>query len=264
MLKIARIQMLVVAILLVLITAFAKAPHVQLLMGVLSGKRDYRAVPVQEFTAPAFCEPTVRIRVGSLSLCVPLPALPQNADQDDWGYWTDELIRLRYKGVTLFARAPRPDDLPRYADVLEPDYASEFADSITLIAAAYRADARSLRFSMSRQEARSLQQLLEVRRILHNGVERVEVVREGQLKGVLLIDPLEDGRRRMCLDYYAKDEQRSGMAILLVEPESEQAMDLARAMVGSFRLDHLPPPIAGSLGPESIPGQSVPHAPGRG
>jgi hypothetical protein len=105
---------------------------------------------------------------------------------------------------------------------------------------------------MSREEARSLQQLLEVRHILHSGVERVEVVREGRLKGVLLIEPFEDGRRRMCLDYYAEDEQRSGVAVLLLQPASEQAMWLARAIIGSFRLDDQPA-RPGSAGNKPLP-----------
>ena len=61
MLKLARLQILSVAALLGVVMASAKAPHVQLLIGVLSGQRNYRAIPVHEFTAAAFREPTLRL-----------------------------------------------------------------------------------------------------------------------------------------------------------------------------------------------------------
>jgi hypothetical protein len=117
-------------------------------------------------------------------------------------------------------------------------------DPAALRAAAYAAGSRDLSIWMSPSDVDTLTGLLEAKTMLCASATRVEWIRNSHLSGVLIIREREDAVY-MTLEYFSPVEGNGGpgdgpvggSATLVVDAADPRAMNLARALIGSFALD---------------------------
>lgn len=218
------------------VVAGVTSPQFQLRVGVASGQFQKLPARVSDFSPTEFDEETIPVQVGNLHFRVP-KALASNLNSDDGQRSDCAMLFSESAGFNFIVSRPAPNGLVFYRRALGLDI---FGDEVSLLAAAYGANPGEASLWMSRTRARELNTLLDVRKMLPAGVQRVEVIRGKGIKGIVCFKELEGNQTSVVFDYYSLDESLSGTVILTCNSSSQLTMTRVRALFSSFRFERAP------------------------
>lgn len=214
----------------VLLLVLLKLPHLLLAVSLASGQLDGKPIPVVNMPASKLPARTRELLCDDLGLEVPAETSvrPQPPDES-CGFL------LRLNGMVCRVMPPRHQSAGQDVDAVE--WGEEFnQDGIDWQAAVCARSARDFSFWMSSSQAESLRKQLEAKMFLSLFAERIEVVRNENLCGLLLMWGLDD-RPRMRLDYFTPDHRVSGVLLVALESATPEAIDTTRAIVSSLRIE---------------------------
>lgn len=214
----------------VLLLVLLKLPHLLLAVSLASGQLNGKPIPVVNMPASRLPARTHVLLCGDLRLEVPAETSVQPQPPDDsCGFL------LRLNGMVCRVMPPRHQSAGQ--DVDEMEWAEELnRHGIDWQAAVCAKSARDFSFWMSSSQVESLRKQLEARMFLSLFAERVEVVHNENLCGLLLMWDLDE-RPRMRLDYFTPDHRVSGVLLVALESATPEAVDTTRAIVSSLRIE---------------------------
>ena len=212
-----------------MILPLAKMPYVRLASQLASGQLDGSPVEIAEFASAAFDEPTVRVQCGDLAFDVPARA------RVDYKY-ADDLIGVSVDMDGLMCGTAPPREEPPGDTPSSLRWGMWGRSEIDRRIAVCRSSGGELSFWMSAAEVDELEARLAERRCVCLQADRVEVLRTSTLSGLFLSWP-GDGRMCLVFEYVTPDGETGGSAWFVLQPVSERSLALARAIVGSFRLE---------------------------
>jgi len=207
-----------------------KVPHMRLAAQLASGELDGRQVPVTDFVPARFDESAVSVRLGKLAFDVPLRARVEPASSDE-----SSGIRLELDGLKCRILPPR-HGFDVYGPGPRKSHATLGRDEIAREAFICGASGNDLSLWMNAAEARELQERLEAKPLYCLSADRVEVVRRETLSGLLLSSTIE-GLPRMIFAYVSVDNRLRGRVFLFADVGSTEAVEAARALVSTFRIE---------------------------
>lgn len=213
-----------------LLVVLLKLPHVLLAASLLSGQLHGQPTPVVDMPPLEFPTQTRLLPCGDLRLEVPVETSVEPQPPD-------ELYGLRLKLNGLECRIPPPRHQSDEQETEEINWNTEFnRRGIDWQASVCATSIEDFSFWMSPPQVESLRQQLEAKMYLSLFAERIEVVRNGSLCGLLLMWGLND-RPRMILEYFTPDHRISGGMLISLDAATPEAMDTARAIVSSLRVE---------------------------
>jgi hypothetical protein len=215
----------------------AEEPQLRLLANITAGALQTEAVPVGDFQPSAMPQAATTVRLGPLTFQVPAGALSAGPAEAVSAFVSADGLNALVLEPGNRSGSPTGDlDLSSLPDCLAGDPAA-------LLSAAYAARPQDLSVLMSASQVNTLHALLEAKTLLCIPATRVEVVRGSGLSGVVIIRQRGD-RVQIVLEYFSAARTRhatgrdfSGIAYMTVDPAKPEAMELARAIIGSFRID---------------------------
>jgi len=213
-----------------LLVVLLRLPHLLLAAGLASGQIDGRQIPIVNMTPLSFAAQTRVLPCGNLRLEVPDDAIiePQPPDES-CGF------HLKLRG--LECRVPPPRYQPDEQDTGTTDWSAELDRyGIDWQASVCAASSEDFSFWMSSRQAESLRQRLQAKMYLSLFAERIEVVRSESLCGLLVMWGLAD-QPRMRLEYFTPDRRTRGTLLITLGASTPEAMDMARAIVSSLRVE---------------------------
>jgi hypothetical protein len=215
-------------------------PQIRLRARIWAGELRGSATPVCDFKPVTAATDSPRIRLDRLSLRVPADAGCPTVQASEGCVLIkgDGLAGTIFRPVearVLLSPAEYPDP-SRLPTTLAHDPAG-------LRAAAYAASSQNLSIWMSSSEIESLTGLLQAKPMVCLLATRVERLRSPHLSGVLVVCE-QDEYVHLWLEYFSPPgTQRTnspdlgGIASLVVRAGDSRAMDVARAIIGSFEID---------------------------
>lgn len=209
--------------------ALAKMPYVRLASPLASGELGGRSVEVAEFASVPFDEPTVCVQCGDLAFDV-----PARAQIDD--KYAEDLIGVSVEVDGLMCGTGPPREEPSGETPTSLTGKARRQSEIDRRVAVCGSSGKELSFWMSPAEVDELEARLVERRFICLQADRVEVLRSSTLSGLFLSWP-GDGRTCAVFEYVTPDGKIGGSACFVLKPSSERSLALARAIVGSFRLE---------------------------
>lgn len=210
-----------------------KLPHALLALCLFCGQLDGRSIPVGVVRPSHSAGEVISLRCGELSLQAPANvAIKSQSPSDDYG------LTLSLDGLTC--RIPPPRHYPGSEDTQTEDWSDTFnRRGIEWLAASCRTNENDLSVWMDQDEVASLRERLEAKMFLSLSAERIEVVDNGSLCGLLLIWNSQD-QINMSLEYFAPDLQVSGTLVISLSPPTQANQEAARALVTSLRIEQTP------------------------
>ena len=213
-----------------LLVVLLKLPHLLLAASLMSGQLHGRPTPVVDMPPLEFPTQTRLLPCGDLRLEVPVETSVEPQPPD-------ELYGLRLKLNGLECRIPPPRHQSDEHETEEINWDAEFnRGGIDWQASVCATSVEDFSFWMSPPQVESLRQQLEAKMYLSLFAERIEVVRNESLCGLLLMWGLND-RPRMTLEYFTPDHRISGEVLISLDAPTPEAMDTARAIVSSLRVE---------------------------
>lgn len=227
--------------------SLVKMPYVRLASQLASGELDGRPVEIADFASVPFDEPTVRVQCGDLAFDVPARA------QIDYKLADDLVgVSVEVEGLMCGTVPPREELLEDTLSTLR--WGAWGQGEIDRRVAVCRSSGEELSFWMSAAEIDGLEARLAERRFICLRADRVEVLRGETLSG-LFLSWEGDGRTCVVFEYVTPDGKTGGSAWFVLQPLSERSLALARAIVGSFRIENQQPLAV------AHPGASSPYLP---
>ncbi|MGQ9652180.1 MAG: hypothetical protein ACUVXJ_18950 [Phycisphaerae bacterium] len=215
----------------VLLLVLLKLPHLLLAVSLASGQLNGKPIPAVNMSPSKLPAQTRVLPCGDLRLEVPTETSVQPQPPDE-----SRGFLLRHNGMVCRVMTPRHQSADQEVEAME--WGEEFnRHGIDWQAAVCAKSARDFSFWMSSSQVESLRNQLEARLFLSLFAERIEVVRNENLCGLLLMWGLDD-RPRMRLDYFTPDHQVSGVLLVALESTTPEAIDTTRAIVSSLRVEH--------------------------
>ncbi len=214
----------------------AEEPQLRLLARISAGELCTEGVPVREFQSSAMPGTATTVHLGVLTFQVPADALSEGRlGPVSAGFETNGLRGL------VIQPTERRDVETAHLDLSSlPE--SLVNDPAALRSAAYAATSGDISLWMGVSEVESLRALLEAKTVLCVPATSVEVIKGPSISGVMIIRECTD-HVQIVLEYFsalhtcrATGTELSGVAYMIVDPARPAAMDLARAIIGSFSL----------------------------
>ena len=237
MLRLMGILSLLAAPAAVFVALAAEEPQLRLLAKISAGDLRTEAVPVRAFQPSVMPGAATTVHLGPLTFRVPAAALSEDRlGPASASFETDGLRGLVIEPTERRDVAATDLDLSRVPASLADDPAA-------LRSAAYAAKSDDISLLMSASQVDSLRTLLEAKAVLCIPATRVELVRGASLSGVVIICERDD-HVQIVLEYFSAARTRqatgrdiSGVAYMMVDRGKPGAMELARAIIGSFSID---------------------------
>ena len=237
MLRHMRILSLLAAPAAILVALAAKEPQLRLLAKISAGDLRTEAVPVRDFGSAAMPDAATTVHLGPLAFQVPTEAIAEDRP-------AAVIASFETNGLRVLVIEPTEQRDVATTDLdLSSLPASLADDPAALPAAAYAANSDDISLLMSASQVESLRALLEAKTMLCIPATRVEVVKGASLSGVVIIRERDD-HVQIMLEYFSAARTRqatgrdlSGVAYMIVDRDKPAAMDLARAIIGTFSIE---------------------------